>query len=315
VVFIRHKKFKIIKEKLEENIPEQVGIFYALGGALILEGALSAIYHICPTSSNFQFDTTFMYLIAVLVFLKLYQFRHADIVLTAQLVFLLIGIALSLETIGYFTSHPAFWFVFIVIYILFMLVFVLKIYLDEKSFKKMKERICKKGSICCSTEDTVDFCSLKPWPCIFVIILNIFVAIFFAYRRVPGVSRYLLIILMGNMFLYEVWYICNKLRLRLRKKNWQENEGIRFITLCYFFLSILFLGIAYYFFSAELKTSSGTAAESRNLNQECFLLIFDNHDMWHFFSAAGLSQHFMFLLTLEDNNIRYINTRNKFSVF
>ena len=102
---------------------------------------------------------------------------------------------------------------------------------------------------------------------------------------------------------------------RLRKKNWQENEGIRLITFCYLFLSLVFMCIAYYFFSAELKTSAGTAAESRNLNQECSLLIFDNHDLWHFFSAAGLSQHFMFLLTLEDYNIRYLKKREKILVF
>lgn len=41
-----------------------------MGGALLMEGILSACYHICPTKVNFQFDTTFMYVIAVLVFLK-----------------------------------------------------------------------------------------------------------------------------------------------------------------------------------------------------------------------------------------------------
>ncbi len=31
------------------GIPEQYGIFYAMGGALAMEGVLSACYHICPT--------------------------------------------------------------------------------------------------------------------------------------------------------------------------------------------------------------------------------------------------------------------------
>ena len=71
------------------GIPESYGIFYALGAALmfegkkmtistiyiritltIFEGILSACYHVCPTETNFQFDTTFMYCISVLVFLK-----------------------------------------------------------------------------------------------------------------------------------------------------------------------------------------------------------------------------------------------------
>ena len=40
-----------------------------------MEGVLSGCYHICPTKVNFQFDTTFMYVISVLLFLKVYQFR------------------------------------------------------------------------------------------------------------------------------------------------------------------------------------------------------------------------------------------------
>ncbi len=58
---------------VRRGIPEQYGIFYAMGGALSMEGILSACYHICPTKVNFQFDTTFMYVISVLVFLKEYQ--------------------------------------------------------------------------------------------------------------------------------------------------------------------------------------------------------------------------------------------------
>ena len=61
------------RKPLKRGIPEQFGIFYALGGALSMEGVLSGCYHICPTKVNFQFDTTFMYVIAVLVFLKVYQ--------------------------------------------------------------------------------------------------------------------------------------------------------------------------------------------------------------------------------------------------
>ena len=44
-----------------QGIPQQFGIFYAMGVALMFEGVLSACYHICPTNENFQFDTTFMY--------------------------------------------------------------------------------------------------------------------------------------------------------------------------------------------------------------------------------------------------------------
>ena len=57
------------------GIPNHPGLFYAMGFALIMEGLMSGSYHICPNHSNFQFDTAFMYTIAILCMLKIYQFR------------------------------------------------------------------------------------------------------------------------------------------------------------------------------------------------------------------------------------------------
>ena len=39
------------------GIPLQCGIYYSMGGALAMEGVMSASYHICPTTISFQFDT------------------------------------------------------------------------------------------------------------------------------------------------------------------------------------------------------------------------------------------------------------------
>jgi len=61
------------------GIPQHNGMFYAMGFALVMEGLMSGSYHICPNHSNFQFDTAFMYTIAILCMLKIYQFRHPDI--------------------------------------------------------------------------------------------------------------------------------------------------------------------------------------------------------------------------------------------
>ena len=57
----------------EYGVPCQYGLYFAMGLALSMEGVMSSSYHICPTNVTFQFDTTFMYLIAVLMFMKLYQ--------------------------------------------------------------------------------------------------------------------------------------------------------------------------------------------------------------------------------------------------
>ena len=47
----------------------------------IIWGFLSSCYHVCPTEENFQFDTTFMYCISVLVFLKVCRASLSSIVL------------------------------------------------------------------------------------------------------------------------------------------------------------------------------------------------------------------------------------------
>ena len=73
---IKYKKFladnKTIRRE-EFGVPTQYGLYFSLGLALFMEGVMSASYHVCPTNITFQFDTTFMYLIAVLMFMKLYQ--------------------------------------------------------------------------------------------------------------------------------------------------------------------------------------------------------------------------------------------------
>lgn len=53
------KKRETIRELMIEfqgcGIPIHYGFFYAMGVALIIEGILSACYHICPSQSNYQF--------------------------------------------------------------------------------------------------------------------------------------------------------------------------------------------------------------------------------------------------------------------
>ena len=126
-------------------------LILALLHILIILGFLSSCYHVCPTEENFQFDTTFMYCISVLVFLKVcraslslssfcfivclwkiqllqvYQFRHHDVTSTAHLVFLVIALALIFEVVGIFTSSVFFWVLFIFFYISFVLVFIIQV--------------------------------------------------------------------------------------------------------------------------------------------------------------------------------------------
>ena len=135
-----------LKHPLYVGIPESYGIFYAMGAALMLEGILSGCYHICPTAENFQFDTTFMYCISVLVFLKVYQFRHSDVTSTAHHVFLVIGVALILEVVGIFYSGWLFWTLFTVVYISLVIIFIIQVVELKRIELTQKYFLCRSTS-------------------------------------------------------------------------------------------------------------------------------------------------------------------------
>ena len=53
---------------------------------------------------------------------------------------------------------------------------------------------------------------------------------------------------------------------------------------------------------------------SRNMNEPCMYMdFFDNHDMWHFFSATALFLAFIFLLTIDDDLL--LEERKNIKVF
>ena len=49
--------FPVIETRPGFGVPQHYGVFYSLGLALVMEGLLSAAYHVCPNQNNFQFGT------------------------------------------------------------------------------------------------------------------------------------------------------------------------------------------------------------------------------------------------------------------
>jgi len=56
-----------------------VAVLPSVGVAMIAEGLMSTAYHICPGRTNYQFDTTFMYVMACLGIFKLLESRSPDL--------------------------------------------------------------------------------------------------------------------------------------------------------------------------------------------------------------------------------------------
>ncbi|CDQ98884.1 unnamed protein product [Oncorhynchus mykiss] len=91
-----------------------------MGTALMMEGLLSACYHVCPNYTNFQFDTSFMYMIAGLCVLKLYQKRHPDINASAYTAYACLAAVIFFSVLGvvFGKGNMVFWIIFSVLHIL-----------------------------------------------------------------------------------------------------------------------------------------------------------------------------------------------------
>ncbi len=117
-----------------------------------------------------------------------------------------------------------------------------------------------------------------------------FIVIGVLYR--PNISTYLLLIFIGNLVIYTSYYIAMKL---------YHKESIPWTSTAFAIIGMVCWGLAMKYFVDSGKSTNVSAAESRNVNQECIWLdLYDTHDVWHFFSAFGLFLSFMMLLTLDD---------------
>ena len=71
-------------------------LFYTMGLTLFMIGVMSACYHMCPTDVNFQFDTTYMYLITIFMAINLFKSRHPDLSPDATTAFALLAISVAM---------------------------------------------------------------------------------------------------------------------------------------------------------------------------------------------------------------------------
>ena len=111
-------------------------LYYSLGVVLILEGIFSALYHICPSKLNFQFDTTFMFIGTALMILTLYNKRHPDDLPSAfyTYIFLALVVLLNILPLSGISDGAEAWF-WVLIYILvfyIMIVGTINVYYGKR---------------------------------------------------------------------------------------------------------------------------------------------------------------------------------------
>lgn len=301
------------KEKL--GIPQHFGMYYAMGIGLVIEGIMSGCYHVCPNHTNFQFDTAFMYTISILILLKIYQTRHPDINANAYTAFGVLAFIILISTIGVLKGSLIFWIFFTSLHIISCLVLSVNIYYMGRW--KLNAGIFKRMWLI-GYNDIRSLCgghwyALKPLYVDRMILLLVLNAAnwglsgygVFALGHSDDFASFLLAVFISNVMLYTMFYIVMKIR---------HKEKITLQPAIYILLStITWIGAMFFFFNKS-TTWTHTPAQSREFNQECNLFHFyDNHDIWHFLSAASLFFSFMILLTLDDDLVSV--PRDKIPVF
>ncbi|XP_067422276.1 SID1 transmembrane family member 2 [Emydura macquarii macquarii] len=284
-------------QALECGIPKHFGLFYAMGTALMMEGLLSACYHVCPNYTNFQFDTSFMYMIAGLCMLKLYQKRHPDINASAYSAYACLAIVIFFSVVGvvFGKGNMAFWIVFSVIHIIATMLLSTQLYYMGRW--KLDSGILRRIVLVLYT-DCIRQCSGPMYVDRMVLlamgnIINWSLAAYGLIVRPNDFASYLLAIGICNLLLYFAFYIIMKLR---------SGERIKLIPLLCITCTSVVWGFALFFFFQGLSTWQKTPAESRQHNRECILLsFFDDHDIWHFLSSIAMFGSFLVLLTLDDD--------------
>ncbi|CAM4743433.1 unnamed protein product [Rotaria magnacalcarata] len=276
----------------EYGIPQYFGLFYAMAIGLFMEGIMSACYHVCPSRQNFQFDTSFMFIMAALNIIKIYQLRHPDINPHSAGVFSFLAGIILVTVVGVYYDKQWFWISYAIVHIITCLIFTAKIYYM--------------GRLKISLDFPVNLCKLVRQHGIFsrprylsrmVILLianliNIGFALFGAITQPESFPNHLLFVFLGNLAICLVYYII------MKAIHW---EAFTPLTVVYLVLSLCFWAVSLYFFYDEVKSYEVQPAISRTYNQRCIVLnTYDAHDIWHLLSSFGLFLSFLSILTIDD---------------
>ncbi|KAA3681423.1 uncharacterized protein DEA37_0009901, partial [Paragonimus westermani] len=304
------------------GIPQHYGLFYAMGLALTMEGIMSACYHMCPSFSNFQFDTAYMYILAALIILKIYQTRHPDVNASAHSAYMVMAVVIFLGVTGVVYGSETFWIAFTIFFLLLSVILTAEIYymgqwnigeypshcllltyvlVRDLCLPRRLNAVIRSDGINCLRPIYVQRMILL----LIANLVNFALAGYGVSMRPRDFSSFLLSVFMINVLMYTLFYIIMKLRHR---------ERILLLPVLYLMAGLACWMISMYFFIRRNTTWEVTPAQSRALNRPCMLLNFyDAHDIWHFLSATSMFFSFMMLMNLDDDLVD--RPRNCIAVF
>ena len=299
---------------------------YALAWALFFQGMFSALYHFCPSRFTFQFDTAFMFVIAGLSVILLYngierqpctaEVKAKSRVEAANLFLFFLVPLLIFNYFGtMYHSEAGLDKKFQIPFFFFLIVwfFIIASWAGYKLYAVCSKLFCK------SCESHCECCKCCTCGCTKRFVLTLFCLSGFV------VTPLVLIVLWSQKILEFtdaiLWFciaesvvasggsFCAGLKCESScPSNCQDCVEELKARLCFiikvgskvgckvgskvlYTCTILTLnGLALWiFFAKETTDKSKSPEKSRDLNQECiFLAFFDWHDVWHIFSSFGL---------------------------
>ena len=282
VMYMEAKLFS--RYRNSNDLPPQYAFSmgYAFAWALFFEGCFSLVYHLCPSKLTFQFDTGFMFVIAGLIAVLLYNgiemkensgergFVDAAnfflYFLVPLYIFNYFGTLSHSET--ELVNAPAF-FTFVVIWWIFITFWTgWKLFPDFSCSRSyIKENLCK---------------------CIwfFVSFVLPFIVCWVSSSNIP--QAFLIICILEGAIAIIGNALCNWKKIKWAKC--EESACNVCIQVAYIVLMVILWCVAGWIFAKKATTDKTLSPEkSRDYNQECILLnFFDAHDLWHILSSHAL---------------------------
>ena len=282
VMYMEAKLFS--RYRNSNDLPPQYAFSmgYAFAWALFFEGCFSLVYHLCPTKLTFQFDTGFMFVIAGLIVVLLYNGIEMKensgerglvdaanfflYFLVPLYIFNYFGTLSHSETglvnTAVFLIFAAIWWIFITFWTGW------KLFPDFRcSITYIKENPCK--------------CF---WFFLGFVLPLILHGVF--KSNIPDAFLYTciaesMVVITGNAsYNWE----------KIKRAICAESKCRVIIQVAYILSMTILWGFAVWFFDKKATTDKSlTPEKSRDYNQECKILnFFDAHDLWHILSSHAL---------------------------
>ena len=280
------------------NLIKSPSLYYSLGISLIFEGICSATYHICPTKLNFQFDTTFMYIGGILMFITIYSKRHMEP--DPMKIYCFLGFLIFINILplsGLTTDFEQYFWGGIFIFVAYVMVSVsIYIYYDKEFNLDLQ-------TIKHLYHNFKNFDKKHTPKLILITILNLFTlgTYLWAVITQANFTDWVLGLIIVNMIIYFIYYVIQKIRYK---------EPISLLIGFWLLIDIIVIGLSLVFYLMTSTNIFLTPEESKEMNKPCIIFnYFDYHDVWHILSALGLFifMNIVFFLDNKTSDMIYIH--------